>query len=387
MMSDTPKIIAAGLLFTAGLVGSAHADQVFVDDVIVDGSLCAGMDCVNGESFSFDTIRMKENNLRLHFDDTSNSASFPSNDWRIVANDSSNGGASYLAIEDSSAGRIPFRVEAGAPANSLYVDDGGRIGFGTATPVVEAHIANGDSPTIRLEQNGSSGFTAQTFDIAANEANFFIRDVTNGSSLIFRAKPGAPQNSLFIDSDGDIGMGTESPTASLQVRGSDGTTAVVVEEVSSTTALRNMLTLSNNGDMAIVFTNTAAGAATPEWKAASFNGDFFIGTPTSSGAEFKLSNAGNLTITGSFISGATTLNVPDYVFEDSYELMPLSEVEQFIADNGHLPRIPSAAEINASDGLDMTQMMMSLLEKVEELTLYTLEQEKQIGRLNAQLAD
>jgi hypothetical protein len=58
-------------------------DQVILDDLIVDGSLCVGMDCVNGESFGFDTIRLKENNLRIKFQDTSSTASFPNRDWQI----------------------------------------------------------------------------------------------------------------------------------------------------------------------------------------------------------------------------------------------------------------------------------------------------------------
>ena len=193
-------------------------DQVFADDVIVQSSICVGFDCANGESFGSDTQRLKENNLRIHFNDTSTSASFPSNDWRITINDTTNGGANYFAVEDATAGRIPFRIEAGAPANALYVDDAGNVGIGTSTPVVEAQITDGDSPTLRLEQNGSSGFGSQTWDIAGNETNFFIRDVTNGSLLPFRIKPRAPKNSIFIDAEGDIGLGTENPgTNALQV--------------------------------------------------------------------------------------------------------------------------------------------------------------------------
>ncbi|MBC8184459.1 hypothetical protein H8E88_25470 [candidate division KSB1 bacterium] len=56
---------------------SAPPDQVILDDLIVDGSLCVGMDCVNGESFGFDTIRLKENTLRIRFIDTSSTSSFP----------------------------------------------------------------------------------------------------------------------------------------------------------------------------------------------------------------------------------------------------------------------------------------------------------------------
>jgi len=194
-------------------------DQVIVDDLIVQGSACVGQDCVNGENFGFDTGRYKENNLRINFDDTSNSSSFPSNDWRITINDSANGGASYFAIEDATAGTTPFRVAAGAGANALVVSSsGGNVGLGTATPVVELHVADGDSPTMRLEQNGASGFTPQTWDIAGNETNFFVRDVTNGSKLPFKIIPNAPTNSLVIAAtSGNVGLGTQSPTSKLQV--------------------------------------------------------------------------------------------------------------------------------------------------------------------------
>lgn len=192
-------------------------DVVHNDDVIVTGSLCVGFDCVNGEGFGFDTIRLKENNLRIHFQDTSNSGSFPTNDWRITINDSANGGASYFAIDDVDGGRTPFKIEAGAPSNSLYVDDYGRVGLGTSTPYVEAHIKDGDTPTVRLQQDGSSGWTAQTWDLAGNETNFFIRDVTNGSKLFFRAQPGAPTDALTIRNDGAVGMGTWSPTYPLEI--------------------------------------------------------------------------------------------------------------------------------------------------------------------------
>ncbi|MFC7356601.1 hypothetical protein ACFQO1_02800 [Jejudonia soesokkakensis] len=184
-------------------------DQVIADDLIVDGSICAGFDCVDGENFGFDTFRIKENNLRIHFDDTSNSASFPNNDWRISINDTSNGGANYFAIDDATAGTNPFRIEASAPSNSLYVDDSGRVGFGTDAPVVEMHSRNGDSPTLRLDQDGSSGFTPQVWDVAGNETNFFVRDATNGSTLPFKIIPNSSENALVIRGDA-IGIGGAS---------------------------------------------------------------------------------------------------------------------------------------------------------------------------------
>ncbi|WP_417469609.1 hypothetical protein [Maricaulis sp.] len=221
--SNSASSIALAAAAILGLSAPAMSDQLFVTDVIVQGSLCVGTDCANGENFGFDTMRLKENNLRIHFQDTSNSGSFPTNDWRIIINDSANGGANYFAIEDTSSGAVPFRILAGAPANSLYVDAQGDVGVGTGNPVVELHVTDGDSPTLRLEQNGSSGFTSQTWDIAGNETNFFVRDVTHGSRLPLRIEPNTPENTVYMDSTGRVGMGTNSPSAGLHVASSETT--------------------------------------------------------------------------------------------------------------------------------------------------------------------
>lgn len=67
--------------------------------------------------------------------------------------------------------------------------------------------------------------------------------------------------------------------------------------------------------------------------------------------------------------------VPDYVFGSDYKLKTLEEVDNYIKKNNHLPEIPSAQEIE-KNGLMLAEMNMSLLKKVEELTLYVIEQEK-----------
>ncbi len=204
-------------------------DFVIADDLIVQGSACVGLDCVDGENFGFDTIRVKENNTRIQYDDTSTSAGFASNNWQIRANSSASGGGNFLAFVDqgttgnSETGTLVFQVDAGAPANSLRVSSGGNVGIGTATPVLDVHANTTDTPAIRLEQNNSGGFTAQTWDIGANEANFFVRDVTGGSRLSFRIRPGAPTSSIDIAADGDVGIGTGSPDTRLSVLGA-GTT-------------------------------------------------------------------------------------------------------------------------------------------------------------------
>ena len=196
-----------------------QADQVIPDDLIVQGSACIGLDCVNNESFGFDTIRLKENNLRIHFDDTSTASGFPANDWRLIANDSASGGSSKFSIEDSTGAKTPFTITAGAATNSIFVDSTGRVGLRTSTPVLDVHVNTSNTPAHRLEQNNTGGFTAQTWDVAGNEANFFVRDVTGGSRLPFRIRPGAPTSSIDIAASGNVGIGTASPSRKLHVAG------------------------------------------------------------------------------------------------------------------------------------------------------------------------
>ncbi len=229
-------MVRGGSIVTNNAGESIAAPQTLIsDNLYVQGSLCVGIDCVNNESFGFDTIRLKENNLRIHFQDTSSSASFPTNDWRIIVNDSSNGGASYFAVEDSDAGTKPFTVRAGAGNNALYVDNQGDLGLGTSTPVLELQITDGDTPGVRLEQNGSSGWTPQTWDVAGNETNFFIRDVSNSSYLPFRIQPGTPSNTLTLKSDGKVGIGTWSPAAQFEIETTGKNAAVIFERTDGAT--------------------------------------------------------------------------------------------------------------------------------------------------------
>ncbi len=117
------------------------------------------------------------------------------------------------------------------------------------------------------------------------------------------------------------------------------------------------------------------------------------------GSGFSVTPTGNLTVGGSATIGngffcdaqgnakvkslhVTLTDWPDYVFTDRYTLMPLGELEGFIAANGHLPQVPSAAAVD-EDGVDVGEMNKVLLQKVEELTLYIIDLQKQIDELKA----
>jgi hypothetical protein len=191
-------------------------DQVIPDDLIVQGSTCVGFDCVNNESFGFDTIKLKENSTRIKFEDTS-VGSFPSNDWQLTANDPPGGTANRFSIEDITGAKVPVTITAGAATNSIFVDSTGRVGFRTATPVLDLHVSTSNTPALRLEQTNAGGFTAQTWDVAGNEANFFVRDVTGGSRLPFRIRPGATTSAIDISSSGSVGINDASPNSAAKL--------------------------------------------------------------------------------------------------------------------------------------------------------------------------
>jgi hypothetical protein len=75
-----------------------------------------------------------------------------------------------------------------------------------------------------------------------------------------------------------------------------------------------------------------------------------------------------------------TSNWADYVFGKNYNMLPLSDVESFITKNKHLPGIPSAEEV-VKNGVDLAEMDAKLLEKVEELTLYIIQLQKEVNAL------
>ncbi|MCP5074300.1 MAG: hypothetical protein GY947_13560, partial [Rhodobacteraceae bacterium] len=331
--------IGATLLMTSA--ANAHFIGV-VGNNSIDGSLCIGYDCVAEESFGFMTVRLKENNLRLHYQDTSSGASFPTNDWRVIINDSANGGASYYAIEDANAGRQVFRVEAGARSNALYVDDGGRIGVGTSIPSVNIDIKHGNTPTVRLQQDGTSGFAPQTWDMAGNETNFFVRDVTNGSTLPFRIRPDAPNDAIMIDQpDGFVGLGDASPDYPLHIRETgDGNSVIIgIEQTDSTNA--NTWEIKNNADNGR-FSIGEAGENTPF--------KVYPGAVTNllrvglGGGNDRIDITGDIQMTGTITTGGSCSIGCDRVFDQDYEVASIADHNAAMWANGYLPNVGPTVE-------------------------------------------
>ncbi|MFC7526752.1 hypothetical protein ACFQRK_22535 [Parapedobacter sp. GCM10030251] len=110
----------------------------------------------------------------------------------------------------------------------------------------------------------------------------------------------------------------------------------------------------------------------------SVSGNVGIGT---NNPQAKLAVNGN--ILAKEVKVKTDISVPDYVFEPDYDLPALDEVEAYVKEHKHLPEIPSATDIKR-DGLDLAEMNLSLLKKVEELTLYIIDQQQQLRNLREQ---
>lgn len=112
------------------------------------------------------------------------------------------------------------------------------------------------------------------------------------------------------------------------------------------------------------------------------NGKVVIGeVPVVTSGQYKLYvEDGIITEKIKVANASDAVNWADFVFDNNYELPMISEVEEFIKKNRHLPEIPSAEEV-AKNGIDVVEIESKLLQKIEELTLYIIQQQKEIEKL------
>jgi hypothetical protein len=229
---------------------------------------------------------------------------------------------------------LPFRrisrVFWSAPENSFVVDGGGLIGIGTASPAEAVDVVRSAS---------AARFQLTSFTSTGNEAPQFVQRRALGTS-------GAP---AAVTAGDNLGL--------FSFRGYTGTG----------------------------FSGTKAGItvkATEPWSG-SANGTRMLFQTTTNGTT-ALNTVLEITHDSKVKINGTELSVPDYVFEEDYQLMPLEELDSFIREHKHLPGVASAEEVKR-EGLDLGGSQLSVLEKVEELTLYTLQQHEQLLQQHEQL--
>ena len=230
--------------------------------------------------------------------------------------------------------------------------------------MVNLHVTEGNTPTLRLEQDGTSGFTPQTWDVAGNEANFFIRDVTNGSKLPFKIKPGAPTSSIFVSANGDIGMNTENPSQPLHVRRTDGTAKILVEEASGTSDTRTLMELKNDGKLYLALNDTR-GANPVELGGNQGNLTVRLGGAprlSQSGVDGTMTIFGNLVLSGGSCTGCVTaaMAAPSILSQD--EVLDKLQSVLFIHWNGtatDLNSVEAASPSNEAEVLHLSPDMES----------------------------
>lgn len=201
------------------------------------------------------------------------------------------------------------------------------------------------------------------------------------------AWPSYPNNSaISVTSGGNVGIGTASPSAKLDVQGS-GNGHVMIGEWTSNAAYAGLSlhgALSNGAYTFLgspadnnLYVNRPGGGEIRIGENNSQNqlviksgGNVGIGTTN---PQYKLAVNGNI---GAQDIIVTNTGWSDYVFRPGYRLRPLSEVSQFIQKNGHLPDIPTEAEVKEK-GVSLGDMQAKLLAKVEELTLHMIQQDNE----------
>jgi hypothetical protein len=147
-MNRLRKTKVTMLFALLGLSFIVAADTVVVDDQIVDGSLCVGAECLDGEIFDFDTIKLKADDPRIRFMDTSNSATFPTNDWEMGITDNSGAGPVTFFIND---------LDAAAPVLQLEAGQSGGVALGANSTLEPNAISVGAVTSERRIMNVAAG--------------------------------------------------------------------------------------------------------------------------------------------------------------------------------------------------------------------------------------
>ncbi len=300
------------------------------------------------------------------------------------------------------------------PTPRMTINELGNVGIGTSNPLAKFQlVANNAHFSIRPESNASGTLltAAQQLHLVFNDNNAGVDHFTirgNGTTV-------ANSNEfLRITSEGNVGIGTTAPRAKLQVEGQAnvGKWGVLTLDWTNETnwggssnkwagyigfnAHRNDEDIKDHYKGANRYTSKGAFEGSNygfRWLYRNHN-NYDSDVQHKLTEYMRLTNSGNLGI-GTATPGAKLavngkihakevkvdlVGWPDYVFKENYTLPTLQEVENHIKQKGHLQNIPSAKEVEEK-GIELGEMNMKLLEKIEELTLYTIAQEKRIKEL------
>ncbi|WP_452601289.1 hypothetical protein [Pontimicrobium sp. MEBiC06410] len=282
----------------------------------------------------------------------------------------------------TSAGAMAVDVNSG---RAFTINGLGNVGIGTDTPSSPLYVRSSENRTLTLDFLATTGsYTWQSFKVNNDEQWRIIGRGTTNGNLEFWNNSGYSQ--LTLSQNSNIGIGTVTPTQKLEV--SNG-------NILATSTVNNRSILIQPGNATIEFNGINSPLQINRFSNSNIalaNGGGNVGIGTEIPDE-KLTVKGKIHVQEVRVDLEAPI-APDYVFEKyykgksklnpDYKMPTLKEVELYTKANNHLPEVPSAEEMQAN-GIELKVMNLKLLQKIEELTLYTIEQQKEIDSQNEEL--
>lgn len=272
----------------------------------------------------------------------------------------------------------------------MTIDEDGNVGIGTTAPVAKLTVAGqvrANTYGYGFEQNDGTVSVGTYTDGVAGWVG------TNSNHPLY-FYTGNGFESMAITTAGDIGIGTSTPAYKLGVTGTTGlhgnTTICpslngslgTVSIGTSTLFTNSMFNVKSNLPYAAFIDGAATtNAALQVEGRTKLNGNVSIGSGAGFATGYRLSVDGKIICTELRVQATP---FPDYVFAADYKLKTLEEVEEYITTNHRLPNMPAATEVEA-EGMSVGGIQLKLVEKVEELTLYILKQQKQLQEQQAEI--
>jgi hypothetical protein len=330
------------------------ADLFVTSTSVLDGDVCIGNACASTETFDSDTLlKFSDTVVGVLFNDTS-SAVNPDRDWRLLVNDSASiasGGLERFSIRDETAGTIPFTIRGAAPSDAFYVNEFGRVGFGTSLPLADLHIVAATAPKIRLEDAGG---TPYIWDLAGTDDLFTIQDTTAATNPLV-IEVGAPDFAINVASNGNVGIGTGTPDAPFELE-SPGTFSFF--RISAADAAVNQ-------SVDITFTGGPLGTGQLRYNIV--DGD---------NQEMSLDANGNMVLDGTLTTtGPTCAGGCDRVFDDDFVLASIEDHASSMWQNRHLPAV---GPTEPGTPVNLTEKMGNMLNELEHAHIYIEQLHSQI---------